>query len=585
MKLLRYIQKMILLSIALSVSISSCDKNHLINDDSLNNDENATSLTFSLGIPTMELTRSYNDPDSNPAEWSDWDKYVDGQKLYRVTFFLISEDNTLVGFRDLDLNNQDENNKFNSDFTNIQIAFDYNNPKNGSIEKLYRGNYRLMAIANYSAVKVDEKEYVGLTEFSNQVEDLISNFNTDKGIENFTATNYSSFFDAQLDAGEDYICPQTPQPLTFITDFTLHPGNNTIEGKLIRSYSRIRINIENMSKEQALSINSLNLSTNFAQRKAYLFDDPNQPERKYTITDNKGAPSLTSNDAIQTFSAMNEANNNRIAPLTQRTIFDAYILESKDEENNYTYELDVEYEGVTDYLNFIGLDNGGNSIQNVTDLNKWYDDGGSSYFLMNCRYSPCYYLCTDQENAKMSHENISDLNNITSTFSTNNPKLYVWKLEKHNNTDSQYYLKSVLLDKYVGNPINNVKVPIIDIVDNYFNLTQSNSNEGIAFRSSGENNLCINVSGGNGIVHGYSNAGPASAYHLYPITYTNTPQRSDKITLTTIDPNTAHVTEVSEIKRNSFINALITVAYHNNNGLIEFQTIPWGASDNEIEFN
>ena len=57
------------------------------------------------------------------------------------------------------------------------------------------------------------------------------------------------------------------------------------------------------------------------------------------------------------------------------------------------------------------------------------------------------------------------------------------------------------------------------------------------------------------------------------------------ILLESIDPITAQVSQVKNIKRNDFINVLVTVAFDEENGDLNFTVVPWSEKNGEIEFN
>ena len=55
--------------------------------------------------------------------------------------------------------------------------------------------------------------------------------------------------------------------------------------------------------------------------------------------------------------------------------------------------------------------------------------------------------------------------------------------------------------------------------------------------------------------------------------------------MTTIDPVTSVVSPVNTIKRNDFINVLISVSYNKEFGDFEFEVKPWEEVSGSIEFN
>lgn len=525
------------------------------------------SLSFSIKLPKATLTRGYDEPDSDPAEWTDWEKYVDGQKLYRVTVFLIREDNTLVGFRDLYAGNAhlDENNKFNNDYTEVHVTFDYDVPKHGAIEKLRRGKYRLMAVANYSAVTANGKSYGGLTTFANQIETLKTAFegSGDTGIVDFTATNdhYRNFFNATLVSGDDGICPQTPQPLTLVEEnITLHPGRNEYSGQLVRTYSRIRIVAENISTTSVLTVKGLTFSENFAQRTAYLFSNHSD---RYNQT--KGDLNVTSDDAITKFA---ETSIQRLALSSsgqnnQKVVFDAYVLESQNSDD-YTYTLELEYDA----------------------QERAYTLGSTSYISTLDNLSEGLYLI-QSNNGSMFLESDGNYVKAASLALKNSMTLnssYVWYLDNVNGNN--YYIQSALDDQYMANPTNT------DISTGALNNNSFLFSDGgyyIYVQSNGTDNRYIRISYDNGIykVNGRETSNYDCGLRFYKVNQTTSKASyTAPITLTTIDPVTAAINKVTHIERNDFIEALITVSYYKEEGTFNIATKPWVNKDNfEIEFH
>lgn len=541
------------------------------------------SLSFSIKLPKATLTRGYNEPDSDPAGWTDWEKYVDGQKLYRVTVFLIREDNTLVGFRDLYAGNDhlDENNKFNDDYTEVHVTFDYDVPKHGAIEKLRRGKYRLMAVANYSAVTANGKSYGGLTTFANQIETLKTAFegSGDTGIANFTATNehYRNFFNATLVSGDDGICPQTPQPLTLVEEnITLHPGRNEYSGQLVRTYSRIRIAVENISTTSALTVKSLTFSENFAQRTAYLFSNHSD---RYEPTE--GTLIVTSDDAITKFAetSIPKIVLNNGSQSNQQVVFDAYVLESQNENSDYTYTLELEYpeENIQSYQV-----SSTTAINSISDLNTALES--TTYFVFQNINSQKRFLKRNDNNTALATADV-DLDDISGNSATLAP--YVWQLEKAEG-DNNYYIKTAgLTAYYMGNPINGDTPVSLDPEKTVY-FTFSSTSNNICMKSNEDPKNYINVNGGKQDIAGGWNANDkGSQYDVFPIsTYIGHPMYNIPITLTTIDPVTAAINKVTHIERNDFIEALITVSYYKEEGTFNIATKPWVNKDNfEIEFH
>lgn len=565
------------------------------------------SLTFTVTLPkaTVSTRTGYADVDSdweNATGWSDWDKLVDGRMFYRITVFLIDSDNRLVGFRDLYKGNDHlcEHNGFLDADGNVntglefgekvRVSFRYDHPKHGEVERLHRGRYRLMAVANYSKyedlltnLRVGYQD--NLTAFSNRVKDLEEEFVNDKGdvgIENFTMANYPDFFNARLDAGDDRICPQSPQPLTLVMDVDLQPGDNEVEGELVRTYSRVRIEVENNASHEEedleLTVANLTFSNNFAQRYAYLFSDPDDEDRNYTDM-GRGAMTITSAEAITPFIAstkISELDADASSNDNDKVVFDAYILESKDEVNDYTYTLDLRYEGCEETTTVVTYTAENTAITDYGDLT----DRG-------------YYLIRRNDNNQYLTAGINTVGVITENEIPTAPEeTLVWQLER-NNRDSRYYIKTTGKTAYYMLNPTTTEITLGATKGAYF--TFSNSDSKIRMQSSGNGGRYITIAGnaeGSDWTTGRNANNNPRLFYFYEVTRaeketTISPQKQEEIILKTIDPETAQVSEVTNIKRNDFVNVLVTVSYTptSDNGYFTFEVAPWVKKhDNYIEY-
>lgn len=566
------------------------------------------SLTFTVALPKATVTTraGYADVDEdweNATGWSDWDKLVDGRMFYRVTVFLIDSDNRLVGFRDLYKGNDHlcEHNGFldadgdvdiGLEFSEkVRVSFLYDTPKHGDIEKLHRGKYRLMAVANYSKYEdLRDNLRVGyqdnLTTFANQIKDIEEDFINNKGdvgIENFTETSFPDFFNARFDAGTDRICPKNPQPLTLVMDVNLQPGDNEVEGELVRTYSRIRIEVENNANHEKedleLTVANLTFSNNFAQRYAYLFSDPDDEDRNYTGM-GRGAMTITSDEAITPFVAgtkISELDTDNSSNSNDKIIFDAYILESKDETNDYTYTLDLRYEECEETTVTYRRRN---TTAITTPDGVYTNYTVSPYFLIRS-YNTDYYLGANNENTK-----IIAVDNLTLTG--NLDESLVWELERSG--DDRYYIKNARDGFYAGAPTTE-DIPLTSTSQTFAKVFTFSNNTAILIRNGSDYYWGQN----GGIAYGgnwpnNNNQRNGFRFQLYSVTTessTSFPQKQEEIILKTIDPETAQVSEVTNIKRNDFVNVLVTVSYTptSNNGYFTFEVAPWVKKhDNYIEY-
>lgn len=558
--------------------------------------DEAVNLIFTVNHPQTAVTTrgSLSTYPTDSEKWSEWERVVDGRYFYHVTLFLLRDD-ALVGYRDIyqGAADVDANNGFYVEGAvapdaakgeELQVSFLYDTPKHGAVERLKRGTYRLMVVANYSAYEADNGgtnySYSGLDNgsFRTLVNGVMNDFGDD-GIETFSADTYGDFFNYRLDAGSDYVCPQQPQPLTLVQDIELKPGDNRIAVQLVRTYARVRIEVENNSGTEDLAVKELSFSSNFAQRYAYLFDQPDDvPDSKYALAD-KGALEVTSSDALQSFLGSADAplviqDLSSTAEDNSKVIFDAYVLESKDETNAYTYTLDIQYptEGEGSY-----------TLKSTTSLST-RDALAADY-----DSSDHCYLIYNPNRDRFLKAGTTTVTSATLSLSAGMEldETYVWELERNGNNTNQYYLKTTgATAYYMGNPGNN-SVGLDALKSVWFTAGDQTiqRNGYISLRSSGNGNYYLAINN-NGRVQRSGDTGNSTRFHLYPVTKSaGGPQYDDPIILKTIDSQTAQVTAVNEIKRNDFIQVLVTVAYNKENGDFLFEVQDWNEKQGNIEFN
>ena len=94
----------------------------------------------------------------------------------------------------------------------------------------------------------------------------------------------------------------------------------------------------------------------------------------------------------------------------------------------------------------------------------------------------------------------------------------------------------------------------------------------------------------NGTVKGVNNTGNGTYFRMYRVnkeTTTNsggTISYNTPITLTAIDPVTQQSSQVTAIKRNDFINVLVTVSYNPEAGTFEFYVQDWKTGGGSVDF-
>lgn len=561
----------------------------------------AASLCLDLSVPGLRIESKGNADDpfaDDISSWTDWEKVVDGRMMYRLTVFLIEKDKDtdyLVAYRDIYFGSTDlkasgkvegPNGWYKgtsvdvnlSSSTQAQISFLYDHPLHtatdrSSFERLQRGTYKLLAVANYSAY--DTYPGLGGGDFNTYVNGIISEFkdNQENGTEKAFASyaNYSNLVNYVLTSSSSFICPAMPQPLTLVKEIELSPGMNTVSGELLRTFSRIRLSVENMSNVD-LTVRSLSFSDNTTKDQTYLFSLPENPDRVYK-KGNKKAPVVSSSDAIVPFTGSTVIDDLASGKNTQ-TLFDAYVLESRDLSNNYTYTLDLEYKGEASIPQY---EKTSKAISTVAELAA---DGN---YLFQNQKNQYRFLIAGTPYLQTIDVELNDL-------PTPLDESMVMKLIRVGS--DQYYIQTQYAGTtyYLGTPGRNTNIPMIPNQSSATVFTAGTANGNLTFLSNTTNSSgydYINVHGGDqDKVMGWGQNDGGSQFKLYEVKQVmKAPKYSDPIVLSTIDPVTSVVSPVNTIKRNDFINVLVSVSYNKDFGEFEFEVKPWNEVSGSIEFN
>ena len=591
----------------------------------------AASLCLDLSVPGLRIESKGNADNpfaDDSSSWTDWDKVVDGRMMYRLTVFLIEKDTDyLVAYRDIYYSTypgsdvtgpsapQGPNGWYNgtsvdvdlSSSTQAQISFLYDHPlhtNNGnSFERLQRGTYKLLAVANYSSVNgtrfngqpsgVASYKGLGNGTFDTYVDGVISEFKTaqnsgtKKKFANYT--HYSLLVDYVLkSSSSSFICPAMPQPLTLAKEIELSPGTNNVSGELLRTFSRIRLSVENMSNVD-LTLHSLSFSSNTTKDQSYLFSLPDSPDRVYSVGTKK-APVVSSTDAIVRFTGSTVIDDLASGNNT-KTIFDAYILESRDLSNNYTYTLDLEYVGEASIPQY---EKTSKDISTVADLT----DGG--FYLFQNQNAEKRFLIADTPELQTIDVELADLpavldaSMVMSLIAVDSDGNGVQDTETIGSKDYPKYIIQTQYGGttyYLGNPSRDTNIKMIPARSSAIVFTARDDRGGnLTFWSNTTNTSgyrdYINVYGGQqDQVRGWNDNDGGSQFKLYEVKQVmKAPKYSDPIVLSTIDPVTSVVSPVNTIKRNDFINVLVSVSYNKDFGEFEFEVKPWNEVSGNIEF-
>ena len=459
--------------------------------------------------------------------------------MYNLSVYIVNSENTIVASK--------ENIEIDGQATEYTVTFDQS-------YGLKRGNYELMAVANNTSHTIDGKTY-------------------DSGlVGTWDSVDYESLMN-NLIAGNapDNVSPRdVVQPLSLMKDIELHAGNNVVDGELVRTFARIRIEVKNNSGTLPLKIKSLTFSDNFTQMQAYVFDDGT--DRKYF--DHTAAPVSTSSNALQPFTTDEDSDTKTIEAMTSSVVFDSYLLESRAADGeDYTYTLDLAYEGALS-ISYTFEPDWDSVISRISNLNV----GEESYFLIyNEQTNSTRYLSSGEDLVTT-----ATLSSNSATVSTDN----VWQLIS-TGTSNQYYIKNVETGLYMQTPyVASVALGATPVTFSFAEV-RYNRKYYITMKG-GDRYLSIN---NNGNVQGEKeNPKSESRFRFYTVnkvaseTGSGVITYSAPITLTTIDPITQQPSPVTTIKRNDFINVLVTVSYNPESSTLEFYVQDWNAGGGSVEF-
>lgn len=605
-------------------SFISCERESGIAEES----EDAVSLEIFLSVPEVSIsTKGMEDPwDEDLTDWTNWDIFTDGRAIYELTLLLINSDGDLVGFRDMYAPGSGDNEYVDSangiwdgsqvlDESTVsgkefKASFLYDTPQGGrSVEKLKRGVYTLLAVSNYRPITASvtgTTAYEGLkgaigssktidTPFTNIIEGIETEYIANNGITDFkNSTLYQNLWTFNIVTDYNNLCHRQPQPLTAVREIELIPGKNTIHLGLERTYVRVRVEIENNSSVAELTVNDFDFCDWFTQRAVYLFNDPKDNSRNYDISNtglntSKQSPILKNETGVVNDKDINgndysnaitdlAKSSQRIAPGTSMVIFDGYIFGSKlgaTDPSTYQYKLDVEYTGKT-YQTPHSLPSQ-TPISDITDIS-------AGLYLIEMVRNPAFLYVTEADNLATN----STLDNILSEMSRHTYR-YVWELEDRDG--GGYYLRNLEEDVYADYPDDN---PLVITLlgkneNNYFQL--SNMTGGIQIK--GTNSMCFNQhnwtnSYGFPVTNWYENDN-GNPCVFYPVKEGEMldARFNQNVNLELIDPQTSSVYPVQNIKRNDFINILISATYvpTANQFKIENMVKGWTTKDMEIEFH
>lgn len=607
------------------------------NEPEVSVSDDAASLEITFSVPEISIsTKGLGDPwDEDLSDWTAWDRFTDGRDLYQVTILLIEEaTGNLVGFRDMYASSgyNDEYNGFldGSDVMeketetgkSAKVSFLYDNPQGGrTIEKLRRGRYQILAVGNYrpiSAGITGADEYSGLkgaigssltidTQFTELIENIKTSFKSESGIPNFKNTPmYSNIWTFNIVTDDNHLCHKQPQPLTAVSYVELTPGLNKVDIGLERTYVRVRIEVENNSGKETLTVNDFDFCDWFTQRAVYLFNDPTDNSRNYEVRskDALGNPGLNTHKkspVLKAESGWDSSKDNAIVnfegPVTipageSRVIFDGYVFGSKlgatdpsyvQNDSTYQYHLDVEYKNVLNYNNGYYMENT-TPLTSLEDFKNHYAGGGHLFVIQSQHADRGRRFLTTDALSSTTLSAIS-LDDVLTALEGEEPYKYVFELQSTGIEDN-YYIKTLGSTPYWFGALSYGAMPSLNNISGARYAMLENIYGGVRGLVLGNKGYFINSMNDTG--GAWNGIDIGSQFQMYPVSGKGigTPHLSSNIDLMLIDPVTAAVYPVQNIKRNDFINVLVSVAYNDMDSSFDITTVTgWTDRDEQVEFH
>ena len=482
-------------------------------------EEGTATLQFTVkALENTLQTRGVEDLDDDGTV-SEAEAIVDGRRMYRLSVFLL--DGTRVVSSTV-LEADDE--RFSNDHTVATVSFD-------NLD--YTKTYNLYAVANYG-------DYNGLT---GKLREVVAG--------NMTVS-----------ASDHNLCNKnTPYPLTLAKDISLSPGVNNIGGELVRTYARIRINVRNQSATNNLTVTKLGFPTKFTQSSVDIFNEGGTANAQPVVTSADAITPFVANTAIP---MLDDESN-----VSEKTIFDSYLLESTGGE--YKYTLGVKYVG------------GANEAYTVSDtrINQHGNIvNGDLYVIYHKDTKQYLYANGDKVSVGNSYSIDGKLDNN-----------YVWKLNSLGN--NRYTIESMgSSGKFMqSSQTNSNAIPLtVNASDSdYFTVGTSgnnNNNRTINFKSTATRyGYSFYVAVTNAVVFGSTSPHGFYLYKVNATSETTNISSEKEIPISIIDKNTGEASRLTAIKRNDFINILVNVTYNEKKGEVEFEVANWGEVNGEVTFD
>ena len=512
--------------------------------------EEVAMVSFALSSPVDADSRgSVSTYPKDPSQWNENEQLADGRYFKDITVMIL-KDNVLQAFEDFNVTDKS---------AQVEISFS---------ETFNAGTYTLMAVANYTHL--------------NDFKTLLEGFK--KGNK-----SYRELMSYRLSAGDDGLMDsKTVQPLTLIKEINLHPGQNQISGEMLRTYSRIRIEVRNQSDIYDLMVNGISFSDNFAQKEAYIW-----PGQGY-LSDRRVAIDVYSNDALTPFTQSvtipKMTASGGSTTVNSAVVFDAYILESEETDagKKYTYTLDLSY----------GEGQGGGQttvpegpLKDVTSIRNY---SSNTFLIQNVSSGGFLY--------KSGYPHVMQGSETYENLQSGGDTKYLWQLESYGTEEDCYRIRNVGSGNYIGTVESSAAyVFFSETPDSHFfkfynhtNISNDSESQGIQmqYQGTGTTTFLYNYNSMFFVGGSMDEARTKFVFYCIGSSGSNSGSSSDtglnktqSIDLRTINKETARPEDVRGIKRNDFINALVTVTYNETFGQFEFEVEDWNQAGGDITFN
>ena len=493
------------------------------NQEDYEREGEGTTLTFSVRT-IYDVTRGMEDLNDDGIV-SDLESFMQGRKMYRLGVFLVENGSTVASTV---LEQDDE--RFSANNTAATVKF----------ENLdYSKSYQLYAVANYG-------DYGSV----------------EGNVDNITADNITDSH--RVTASADNICDaQKPCPLSLKQELKLNPGVNNISGQLTRTNARLRISVRNQSDMKDLTITKLQFPTKFTQSSTDIFSEGGTANVSPVPTSQSAITPFTQDLIIPMIDASGTTS--------ERTIFDAYLLESTG--GDYKYTLGLKYAGVGGGTSGYSVDGDAFSVK------ESIVDGG--LYVMYFSYANRYLYANGGV--------VQGGTTYLTDYGTVNPE-YVWRFKKISGQADSYsieslgatggYMKASILT--FGSSLQLTNTPSSSDYFTISNTTNYNGNMLAKATSATYNYLYVNGS----YVWGYSSSwnGYFRLLKLKQEASTLSVTHEETIPIKALD-NTGHNLPIETINRNDFIDVLVNVTYNDKTGEVQFEVSNWKGVYGDVTFD